>query len=78
MDKIIQVRKVPERVHRTLSVRAVAEGKSLSDYVLEELVRIAERPTISEVLERAAALGSGTTTEAIVAAVRAVREERDA
>ncbi|MHB8418485.1 MAG: FitA-like ribbon-helix-helix domain-containing protein [Myxococcales bacterium] len=49
---MIQVRHVPEAVHRTLKARAAAEGLSLSDYILAELRRLAERPTRGEVLAR--------------------------
>lgn len=47
----IQIRNVPEEVSRTFKARAAAEGQSLSDYLLRELSRIAERPTPREVLE---------------------------
>jgi plasmid stability protein len=48
MSKMIQVRNVPEELHRILKVRAANEGKSLSDYILEELRHMAELPTIQE------------------------------
>jgi plasmid stability protein len=52
MSKMIQIRNVPEGVHRKLKSRAALEGKSLSDYLLEEVRRLAERPTLAEMLER--------------------------
>jgi antitoxin FitA len=51
---MIQVRHVPDRVHRTLKARAATAGMSLSDYLLVELRRIAERPTRAELLARIA------------------------
>jgi antitoxin FitA len=48
MVKIIQIRNVPERLHRKLVLRAAAAGMSLSDYVLQEIRKTAERPTIEE------------------------------
>ncbi len=52
----IQIRNVPEDFHRRLKARAVANGQSLSDYLLNELKLIADRPTLQEwggmVLER--------------------------
>jgi plasmid stability protein len=45
---LIQIRNVPEDVHRTLKVRAAAEGSSLSDYVLREVTRVARTPTPEE------------------------------
>jgi len=53
MSKMIQVRNVPEPVHRTLKSRAAREGMSLSDFLKRELARSAERPTMQEWLERA-------------------------
>ncbi len=51
---MIQVRHVPGSLHRTLKARAATAGMSLSDYLLAELRRIAERPTLAEVLARIA------------------------
>ena len=52
MAKMIQVRNVPDALHRSLKVRAAMAGKSLSDYLLGELREIAERPTLAEFRER--------------------------
>jgi plasmid stability protein len=51
MLKTIQVRNVPEEVHRTLKARAAREGMSLSDFIKRELARSAARPTMQEWLE---------------------------
>lgn len=45
---LIQIRNVPEDVHRTLKARAAAAGSSLSDYVLREVTRTARSPTPEE------------------------------
>ena len=45
---MIQIRNVPERLHRRLKSRAALAGMSLSDYLLQEIRQIAERPTIEE------------------------------
>lgn len=45
---LIQIRNVPDDVHRTLKSRAAAEGTSLSDYVLREVMRVARSPTPEE------------------------------
>jgi len=71
--KMIQVRNVPERVHRTLKARAAQAGTTLSEYLLAELTLIADRPTLEEVLAR---LESLPPTQ--VDAAAAVRAERDA
>lgn len=52
MSKMIQLRNVPEALHRTLKARAATAGMSLSDYLLAEIKEIAERPTLAEIRER--------------------------
>ena len=53
MSKMIQVRHVPDDVHRRLKARAATKGMSLSDYLRTELELIAERALVDEVLEAA-------------------------
>jgi antitoxin FitA len=66
---LIQIRNVPEDVHRTLKSRAAARGRSLSDYVLEEVTRSARTPTPEELDERIRArTRAGVTTSDILAA----------
>ena len=72
--KTIQIRNVPPDVHRTLRTRAAAAGESLSSYILAEIVLLAERPPIADVLARAELRGPGASTDAIVSAVRAGRD----
>jgi plasmid stability protein len=72
--KMIQVRNVPERIHRTLKVRAAQAGTTLSEYLLAELTEIAEKPTLDEVLARIQSRRATTVDSA--AAVRAEREAR--
>lgn len=73
--KTIQIRHVPEDVHRVLRARAAVAGVSLSDYALGELARVAERPTVGEVLQRARSRAGGVATTAeVVAAVRSGRD----
>ncbi len=72
--KTIQVRNVPDEVHRTLRTRAAAVGVSLSDYALSELERVAEHPPVADLLARARARAGGVQSDAIVAAVRAGRD----
>ena len=52
MEKHIQIRNVPEELHRTLKSRAVLAGMSLSDYLLQEVRKIVERPTAEELRQR--------------------------
>jgi hypothetical protein len=54
MPTHVQIRNVPEVVHRRLKARAAQRGQSLSEYLLGEIERIAELPTLEEVLARIA------------------------
>ncbi len=72
--KTIQVRNVPDEVHRTLRTRAACAGVSLSDFALGELERVARRPPVADLLARARARSGGADSEAIVAAIRAGRD----
>ena len=74
MGRTIQIRDVPDEVHSTLRSRAAAAGQSLSAYLLTELVRVAERPPVADVLARARARHGGARTTDIVAAVRSGRD----
>ena len=62
MTRMIQIRNVPEDLHRLLKSRAALAGKSLSDYLLEELRRTAMRPTAPWYLE-AIGLGQDAAAE---------------
>jgi plasmid stability protein len=72
--KVIQVRNVPDEVHRTLRTRASAAGVSLSDYLLDELIRVTDRPAVADVLARASRRSGGAGAEAIIDAVRIGRD----
>ena len=56
MGRTVQVRDVPENVHRRLKARAAESGISLSDYLRAELARMASLPTDEEMLARLRAL----------------------
>lgn len=53
LPKAIQIRDVPDAVHRQLRAQAAAAGMSLSDYLRREVSRIAGKPSLAEVLARA-------------------------
>jgi hypothetical protein len=72
--KTIQIRNVPDDVHRVLRTRAAAGGVSLSDFALGELERVAQQPPVSDLLQRARSRAGGTQGAAVVAAVRAIRD----
>lgn len=74
MVKTLQIRGVPEDIHRVLRERALRAGMSLSDYLLAEVARVAERPAMSDVLARASGRRGGASSAAIRTAVRAARD----
>jgi len=74
MSKMIQLRHVPDELHRKLKSRAAMAGLTLSDYLLQEVRRIAERPTVAELRSRLAQRSPVTTK---VPPTKAVRTERD-
>ena len=56
MSKMLQIRNVPDAVHRRLKSRAALAGTSMSDYVLREIEQALSRPTRDEVFARIAEL----------------------
>jgi plasmid stability protein len=74
MSKMIQLRNVPDALHRTLKVRAAAEGVSLSDLAIRELRKFAERPTLEEMRKRLEARPIRTFRRS---PTEYLREERD-
>jgi plasmid stability protein len=75
MSKMIQLRNVPDALHRSLKARAAMAGMSLSDYLLAEIREIAERPTLAELRER---LHQRKPVDAQLDTARMLREEREA
>jgi plasmid stability protein len=71
---LLQIRDVPDDVHRALKARAAASGVSLSEYARGVLRSAAERPTPAELAARIAARGPVTPAERTQDAVRAVRD----
>jgi plasmid stability protein len=71
---MVQIRNVPEALHRRLKSRAALAGMSLSDYLLGELRQVAERPTLEELRAR---LHSRTVTSPSMSPAEAIRAERD-
>lgn len=73
---LLQIRNVPEEARRTLKARAAARGASLNSYLLDLIAREVERPTVQEVLERAAGRDERSQTSAlqIIDDARADRE----
>lgn len=75
MSKMIQLRNVPDALHRNLKSRAALAGMSLSDYLLGEIREIAERPTLAELRDR---LHRRKPVATELDTARLVHEEREA
>ncbi len=76
MPKLIQLKNVPDAVHRTLKARAAQAGMTLSDYLVKEITEVARRPTLEEIVARLEARGPIDKPFDSAAAVRAERESR--
>ena len=73
---MIQIRNVPDPLHRELKARAAQAGQTLSDFLLGELRRLAARPTMDELARRIAARSEATPRPSAARAVRRERKER--
>ena len=74
MSKMIQIRNVPDDLHRALKASAAEEGMSLSDYIKRELVGLRGRLTTEELIARAKARGPSNVDREMI--VRLIREGR--
>jgi plasmid stability protein len=74
MSKMVQIRNVPDSMHRKLKARAAVAGLALSDYVRLELERVLEKPTREELLQR---LSKSASVNLKPTAAQLVRAERD-
>lgn len=76
MSSLLQIRDVPDESRRELKARAAAQGRSLNAFLLDLIEREVARPTVAEVLDRAARRSERAAASA-VDAVAAARDERD-
>jgi plasmid stability protein len=74
MSTMIQIRNVPDALHRQLKSRAALAGMSLSDYLLNEMRQIAEHPTLDELRAR---LDRRTRITPSITPTEAIRTERE-
>ena len=74
MSTMIQIRNVPDALHRQLKSRAALAGMSLSDYLLNEMRQVAERPTLDELRAR---LDRRTRITPSITPTEAIRAERE-
>jgi plasmid stability protein len=75
MSKMIQLRNVPDDLHRKLKARAAESGMSLSDYLIAQIRDVAQRPTPGEMRYRLASRAPVSVRESSARAVRAERQK---
>jgi antitoxin FitA len=73
---MVQIRNVPEELHRRLKSRAALAGMSLSDYLLAQIREVAERPTLEEMFARLHRRAPVTLSIEPAEAIRAERDSR--
>jgi antitoxin FitA len=76
MSTMIQIRNVPDALHRKLKSRAAVAGMSLSDYLLNEIRQVADQPTMEEMRARLESRSAVRLSEDTAEAVRAERDSR--
>jgi plasmid stability protein len=76
MNKMIQIRNVPDALHRKVKARAAQSGMTLSDYLLLEIERITAIPTREEMIERLHSRRSVKLKTPAAEMVRKARESR--
>ena len=74
MGTLVQIRDVPDDVHRTLKARAAMSGVSLSEYLRGVLGRVVSRPTPEELALRIEARGTVNVAEPTELTVRGIRD----
>ena len=74
MSKMVQIRNVPDSLHRKLKARAADAGQTLSDYLMAELERLAARPTRDEMRARLHARKRVVLKTPAAVVIRAERE----
>lgn len=75
MGILVQIRDVPEDVHRILKARAAESGQSLSEFLRVELAKVATRPTLDEIRRRIEARGRLTNLDSTADLIRSMRDE---
>jgi plasmid stability protein len=74
--KMIQIRNVPDSLHRRLKARAAMEGLSLSDYLRVQMQAVADRPSLAELRQRLESRSRVSLSESPTEALRSERDSR--
>jgi antitoxin FitA len=76
MSTMVQIRNVPDPLHRQLKARASLEGMTMSDYILKELSKVLEKPSREELFRRLRAQPVVVLSESPALSVRRERDGR--
>lgn len=76
MATMVQIRNVPEELHRQVKARAALAGMSMSEYILQEIKKSLSRPTREELLDRLSRLPEAALEPPPAAVIRRERERR--
>jgi plasmid stability protein len=76
MSKMVQIRNMPDGLHRILKTRAATAGLSLSDYLLRELEQVVQYPTVEELRARLATREAVQSPDSTVSWVREGRDQK--
>jgi antitoxin FitA len=76
MNKHVQIREIPAKMHRTLKARAAEEGVSMSDFLKRLIERELKRPSWAEMTKRMASLKPVTLSQTTVDMIRRERDGR--
>jgi len=77
MASLLQIRNVPDEARRALKARAAARGESLNAYLLKLIDREVARPTVGDVLDRAARRAERADVSALAAVAEARAQRND-
>ena len=76
MSRMIQIRNVPDELHREAKARAARAGMTLSDYLLREIERALAYPPTDELLARIESRPRPKLSETPAQVIRAERDSR--
>lgn len=76
MAKMIQIRNVPDGIHRKLKARAALEGQSLSDFLLDHVRRLSSLPSARELEDRLRAAEPFAMDDSSASIIRRARDSR--
>ncbi len=72
----VQIRNVPDDVHRRLKIEAAQNGRSLNEFLVGRLMEIVERPPLAELAREIQLREEPYTGPSSVGLIRAARDGR--